>query len=88
MVRIHDAEEQPQSPLSKTIFKSNVKKSFDIFICTVIRLVFVLQSLFCVYYLISYSLNYTFLILCLGIIFILADSVYIIVKRKGKEHMW
>ncbi len=65
-----------------------IRKLFDIILCSLVRLVFFLQASFCIYYLTTFNDNFYYLILTVGLVLIVADSIYIVVQRNGKEHMW
>ena len=75
-------------PEENTKANSKCKSVYDIALCSLVRLVFLVQSSFCIYYLVSFQKNYVYLSLSFGLIVFIADTIYIIVRRKGKEHMW
>ena len=62
--------------------------AYDITIATLIRLVFLIQGSFFIYYLIADSGSYGYLALILGIVMMFADLIFILMARKGKEHLW
>ena len=60
----------------------------DMFFCIFVRLFFIGQSIFCIYFLIEISLNKYFLFLIILLVLILVDAFYITIFRLGKEHTW
>lgn len=63
-------------------------KYIDILLCLFVRLVLIVQISFSIYFL-FYNANKYFLIpLSLCLVIILTDSIYIILKRNGKEYKW
>lgn len=65
-----------------------LSKCIDITLSQFVRLVYMLQAGFCVYYLSSVmNSNYYYLIL-LGILLIFIDGIYVAIKRSGKEYTW
>ena len=63
------------------------KIAFSI-ICTLIRLFFIVQGVFIIYYLVTFHNNYNFLFMILNLSIIIADSFYILTINEGKEHTW
>ena len=62
--------------------------TFDITLALLIRLVFMIQVIFYIYYLVADSGSYGYMALILAIVAIFADLVLVIIIRKGKEHYW
>ena len=62
-------------------------KIFDVFVCIVIRLIFIAQTLFSIYYLV-HIYNFLYLILVVCVIVITVDSIYVTIYRNGKEYTW
>ena len=68
-----------------------VKKSqkiIDILICLLIRLIFLIQVSFSIYFLVHFYNQYAYLNLTIFVILILIESYYVIKYRNGKEHTW
>ncbi len=64
------------------------RKYFDIFLCILIRCVFVAEILFILCYIVLLTSNLYFYALIVGIFCIVADGIYVIVYREGIEHLW
>jgi magnesium-transporting ATPase (P-type) len=68
-----------------------VKKSqkiFDILVCLSIRLIFLIQVSFSIYFLVHFYNQYAYLNLITFVILILIESYYVIKYRNGKEYTW
>ena len=65
-----------------------LENAFDMAMCMLVRLVFVFEGAFCIYFLVTFNQNYFYLFLIAGLLVICLDSIFIMVKRKGKEHFW
>ncbi len=61
---------------------------YDVIITIVIRAFVLAQSIFAVYFLVSSTLSYSYLALIICLFAIVADTVFVIVWRKGKEYLW
>ena len=61
---------------------------FEMIICIVIRLVFLFQTTFSIYFLISFFDEYLYLALTLCVFSIIVDCVYVSIYRFGKEYTW
>jgi len=72
--------------------KINPRLAFicDIFLCLAVRMILLIHSILCIFYLVSSTNvnNYTFLILVVLLIFIIVDAAVVTVKRRGKEWFW
>ncbi len=72
--------------------KINPKFAFicDIFLCLAVRMTLLIQSMLCIFYLVSSKdvKNYAFLILFVLLIIIIVDAAVVTVKRSGKEWFW
>ena len=66
----------------------SVNKLSDLILCVLIRLIFLIQSCFSIYFLVTFYNQYLYLILLFGIIVIIADCLYILLARNGKEFKW
>lgn len=57
-------------------------------ICNIVRLIYILETVFCMYYVtaITYNLFYLFLIVLL--INIVIDDLFVTLTRKGNEYYW
>lgn len=74
------------------------QKLIDIFVCLSIRLIFLIQVSFSIYFLVDYYVYYAhdyydyvkFAYLCLALvaIIIIIDSYYVAKYRNGKEYTW
>lgn len=60
----------------------------DIFFCSFIRLFFILESIFCIYYIINLTSNLLYLFVLVPLLGIIVDDIYVSVKRKGKDYFW
>lgn len=66
----------------------HVQLVIDIFLAILVRLVFILEALFCTYYLsivVDSRFEYFSII---GVFIIIVDGFYIIILRHGKEYTW
>lgn len=73
-----------------TALKENttLEHCVDIFLCSFIRLFFILESIFCIYYVISLTSNLLYLFVLVPLLGIIVDDIYVSVKRKGKDYYW
>ncbi len=60
----------------------------NIFLCVFVRCIFLVESIFFLYFLIGITQNHFYLFLILPLIFIIVDGVYVAIFRFGKEHTW
>lgn len=60
----------------------------DIFLSSFVRLFFILESIFCIYYVINLTSNLLFLFVLVPLVGIIVDDIYVSVKRKGKDYFW
>ena len=65
-----------------------VRMAYDISLCLIVRLWFLLQGSFYIYFLVTYEKNYGWLGIVVLLIIILIDGLYVVIKRKGKEYTW
>ena len=63
-------------------------KIIDIVLCIVVRLWFMLQGAFYIYFLVIFEKNLGYLALIVVLLIILTDGINVIFKRKGKEYTW
>ncbi len=61
---------------------------YDVIITIVIRAFILAQSIFAVYFLVSSTLSYSYLALIIFLVAIVADTVFVILWRTGKEYLW
>jgi hypothetical protein len=61
---------------------------YDVIMTIVIRAFVLAQSIFAIYFLVSSTLSYSYLALIIFLVAIAADTVFVIVWRKGKEYLW
>jgi hypothetical protein len=66
--------------------KKHRPKPLDILMSILVRFVFIFQSCFVLYFL--WGKTKFVLLLLIGILVIIADTVFVIIKRNGKEHLW
>ena len=65
------------------------KKVVNILLCNKIRIAYLIQISFCIYYLIiSHYLNYYFCFLSIFGLVIIIDAIYLSIFRLGKEYTW
>ena len=64
------------------------QKIFDILVCLSIRLIFLIQVSFSIYFLVHFYNQYAYLNLIIFVILILIESYYVIKYRNGKEYTW
>ena len=84
-----DHESHSEQDIEKSIHRCTVLIGFiDLVLCAIVRLAFVLQGVFYIYFLVSYEKNYGYLGMIAGLITIIIDGIYVMVKRKGKEYSW
>jgi hypothetical protein len=61
---------------------------YDIFMCISVRLVLIIECVFCIYYLVSSTGIYLYLILVIFLVAIVVDTVAVIANRNGQEWFW
>ncbi len=66
----------------------SLARYYDIFMCITVRLVLLIECVFCIYYLVSSTGIYLYLIMVTFIIVLVVDTIIVIVKRKGQEWFW
>ena len=72
-------------------FKGKESKIFfiiDIILSIVIRIWFIVHCSFYVYLLVSYEKNRGYLAMIDGLVVIVIDGIFVMIKRKGKEYSW
>ncbi len=62
--------------------------TIDLFLCNFVRFFYVIESAFCIFYLINLTSNLVYLISVVPLLTIIADDLYVSIKRKGKEFYW
>jgi hypothetical protein len=77
-----------RSPLAIVAKRAFHHKIWDIFLSCLIRIIFLAESIYVIYYLCRFSKNNYFCFLVIGMVVIVLDGVFVIVKRQGKEHLW
>lgn len=60
----------------------------DMAMATLVRIVFLLQGIFCIYFLVASTRNYFFLFMIIFLIVICIDGFYVVLRRKGQEWFW
>lgn len=68
--------------------KKRVKKAFDIGLCFLIRIIFILQLIYIIYALCSTLNDLSYISLTVGIVIIVLDGIFVAFKRHGKEYTW
>lgn len=61
---------------------------FDIVLCHLVRFILLIQSIFCIYYLVSSTQEYAWLVLIVFLLVIVVDTLYVAIRRKGQEWYW
>lgn len=61
---------------------------YDVFMALFIRVIYLIEGCFFIYYLTADSGSYAYLTLTLGVLAIFADLLVVLIKRRGKEHLW
>jgi hypothetical protein len=64
------------------------KNIIHLFIANLTRIIYCIQSLFCIYLISSIMNNYVNMIQLILVIVIIADSIYISMFNESKEHAW
>ena len=77
----------------KEILKEDInvklwRKILDIIMCILVRLVFIGECIFAIYYVIGITNNLAFVSMIVPIILIILDGIYVSIFRLGKEHSW
>lgn len=60
----------------------------DIILSVIIRIWFIVHCSFYVYLLVSYEKNRGYLAMIDGLVVIVIDGVFVMIKRKGKDYSW
>jgi hypothetical protein len=68
--------------------EKSFKKLFNIILCNKVRIVYIIQSAFFVYFLIGITGDFSFFYLLIPALFIFFDSFYVSIFRLGKEPTW
>ena len=68
--------------------EKQITRMFEIFVCLLIRLIFLLQTVFSTYFLISFYNQLLYLFVGILIFGIIIDCIYVSVYRHGKEYTW
>ena len=86
----HNHQLRKQLPTSNKTSSRNrkLKLAYEIFICVIIRLFFIFQAGFSIYFLVSFYEKKTYLVLVIFVLVILIDAFYVSIYRKGKEYTW
>jgi hypothetical protein len=61
---------------------------FDVILSIIVRLVYLGEAGFCIYYLANIMGSNYYYILIIFLAVILVDGVYVVIKRFGKEYTW
>ena len=61
---------------------------YDITLLLITRSIMLTQAIFVIYFLVKIDLHYAYLVLIVGLLAIVLDSIYIIIHRKGREYLW
>jgi len=64
------------------------QKIFDIFVCLIIRFIFMVQVFLSIYFLVDFYEQSFYLILTIFAIIIVIESYYAVRYRNGKEYTW
>jgi len=56
----------------------------DLILCNLVRFFYVIESGFCIFYLINLTSNLVYLIILGPLLVIIVDDLYVSIKRKGK----
>lgn len=67
---------------------TNLSKIFDIAICITIRTFLLAQICFVIYFLVDFFDQFAFLTLTVCFLIIIIDSLFVVIKRHGKEYKW
>jgi hypothetical protein len=68
--------------------KKRWQVALDLFFCTLVRLIFIIQAVFLIYYVVALTNNFYYIFSIVLIILIIADGLYVSVFRLGMEHTW
>lgn len=60
----------------------------DLILCNIIRFFLLSESAFSIFYLINLTSSLVYLIVLVPLLAIIADDLYVSIKRKGKEYYW
>lgn len=60
----------------------------DLFLCNFIRLCFIIESAFCIFYLINLTTSLVYLVTLVPVLVIIADDIFVSLRRRGKEYSW
>ncbi len=64
------------------------RKIFDICVGLAVRVVYILEGIFAIYYLVGITGSYYFLFFIILLFIIILDGIYVSCFRHGKEHTW
>lgn len=65
-----------------------LRLAIDLLLCNFVRLCFIIESAFCIFYLINLTTSLVYLVSLVPLLAIVADDVFVSVRRKGKEYSW
>ena len=65
-----------------------LSKLTDISLSILIRLIFLVQIGFSIYFLVAFYNQYVYFVLLFGVLTIVCDGLYIAIARNGKEFKW
>jgi hypothetical protein len=62
--------------------------AIDLFLCNIVRMVFIDEGIFMIYYVVGITNNYYYIFSIIPLILIILDGLYVSVCRLGKENSW